>query len=91
MRSPDELWLWTMRPRIGMVSLRTFRKSSGRPEFLMALMPRSERARLMDLVKFRGVVEGSLRSTRYRVSEKFGDKIISDGEDKAKVYDSFYN
>jgi hypothetical protein len=57
----------------------------------MALMPRSERARLMDLVKFRGVVEGSLRSTRYRVSEKFGDKIISDGEDKAKVYDSFYN
>ena len=30
--------------------------------FLIELIPRSERARLMDLVKFKGVVDGSRRS-----------------------------
>ena len=34
----------------------------GIPACLMELMPRSERARLIDLVKFKGVVEGSRRS-----------------------------
>lgn len=32
------------------------------PACLMELMPRSERARLIDFVKFKGVVDGSRRS-----------------------------
>ena len=47
---------------MGMVSAMML---SSRPSFLaclMELMPRSDKARLMDLVKFRGVVEDSRRS-----------------------------
>lgn len=44
--------------------MRTSRSSPSFLACLKELIPRSERARLMDLVKFRGVVEGSLRSVR---------------------------
>lgn len=53
-----------MRPFIGIVSSSTCCKSSGRPEYLIALIPRSDSARLIDLVKLSGVVVGSLRSER---------------------------
>lgn len=51
-----------MRPLIGMVALRTRSSRASLPDSLIALIPRSERARLIDLVKLRGVVEGSRRS-----------------------------
>lgn len=47
---------------MGMVSLDTLAKRFGRPESRMAVIPRCDRARLMDLVKFSGVVEGERRS-----------------------------
>ena len=45
-----------------MVALRTRSNRASLPDSLIALIPRSERARLIDLVKLRGVVEGSRRS-----------------------------
>lgn len=51
-----------MRPYIGMVSLKILLRISGLPDCFMALIPRSERARLMDLVKLSGMVLGSRRS-----------------------------
>jgi ABC-type iron transport system FetAB permease component len=47
---------------MGIVSLNTASMRVGELACLMALIPRSDSARLMDLVKFRGVVEGSRRS-----------------------------
>lgn len=58
-----------MRPLMGIVSLNTFSSKAGRPECLMALIPRSESARLIDLVKFSGVVEGSRRSADERIRD----------------------
>jgi hypothetical protein len=40
------------------------------PLCLIALMPLSDSARLMDLVKLRGVVEGSRRSILYQMSSE---------------------
>lgn len=61
---PEGVLPWIIRPFNGTVSERTFSRRDGRPKCLRALIPRSERARLMDLVKFSGVVEGSRRSRR---------------------------
>jgi hypothetical protein len=43
----------------------------------MALIPRSERAKLIDFVKFRGVVEGSLRSA-WGLEWEFNDRPNAD-------------
>ncbi len=51
-----------MRPYMGIVSASTASRSPGRFAFLIEFMPRSDKARLMDLVKLRGVVDGSRRS-----------------------------
>lgn len=47
---------------MGMVSSITALMNPGRLVCFMELIPRSEMARLMDLVKFRGVVEALRRS-----------------------------
>lgn len=52
-----------MRPYIGIVSVRTESRSPGQSDFLNEFMPRSDRARLIDFVKFSGVVDGSRKST----------------------------
>lgn len=46
----------------------TCSRRSGRPALRIAVVPRSETARLIDLVKFRGIVPGSLRSSQCIVS-----------------------
>ena len=51
-----------MRACIGMVSLRTCSSSPSHLDCRMELMPRSDRARLIDFVKFKGVVDGSRKS-----------------------------
>ncbi len=48
---------------MGMVSLSTPSRSPSEFACRIELIPRSDNARLMDLVKFKGVVEGSRRST----------------------------
>ena len=48
-----------------MVSLKTFSKSPSLFAFRIEFIPRSERAKLIDLVKFSGVVVGSLRSVMW--------------------------
>lgn len=55
---------WIMRARIGMVSSITFSASPGTLEAFIAFTPLSDKARLIDLVKLRGVVVGSRRSMR---------------------------
>lgn len=52
-----------MRPYMGMVSWSTSSIKFGRFEPCRAVMPRSEMARLIDLVKLSGTVVGSRRST----------------------------
>lgn len=47
---------------MGMVVSRIESRSLGCPAFLMAVIPRSDKARLIDLVKLRGTVDGSRRS-----------------------------
>lgn len=59
---PDLLRPWIMRPRTGTVEVITFLRRSGFLRWRIALIPLSESERLMDLVKFRGMVDGSLRS-----------------------------
>lgn len=51
-----------MRPFIGIVELRIESASLGCPAFRIALIPRSDKARLIDFVKFSGIVEGLRRS-----------------------------
>jgi hypothetical protein len=51
-----------MRPNIGVVVESTWSTRSGRPVWRREFTPLSEMARLIDLVKFKGVVEGSRRS-----------------------------
>lgn len=51
-----------MRPRMGMVSLSTVANRPLHLANLMELIPRSDKARLIDFVKLRGVVDGSRRS-----------------------------
>lgn len=46
-----------------MVSLNTSSRSPSQSDCLIELIPRSESARLIDFVKFKGTVEGSLRSS----------------------------
>lgn len=55
-----------MRPYIGIVSRSTFSIRPGRSNCVSELMPRSDRARLIDLVKFNGTVAGSRRSTEHK-------------------------
>jgi hypothetical protein len=55
-------WTWIIRPCIGMVSLRTASASSDKPVCRRELIPRSDKARLIDLEKLSGVVSGSRRS-----------------------------
>lgn len=62
MNSPDDVLPCIMRPLMGMVSRITSSISEGLPALLIAFIPRSDNARLIDFVKLRGVVEGSLRS-----------------------------
>lgn len=45
-----------------MLSLIIFESKSSFPEILREFTPRSDKARLIDLVKFRGVVDGSRKS-----------------------------
>lgn len=47
---------------MGMVVSRIESRSLGCPAFLMAVIPRSDKARLIDFVKLRGTVDGSRRS-----------------------------
>jgi len=54
-----------MRPCMGKVSLRTASARLVRPVSLRELMPRSDRARLIDFAKLRGVVLGSRRSSPF--------------------------
>jgi len=58
---------WIIRPRIGTVFPRTASTSSERPLCRSELIPLSDRARLMDLAKFNGIVSGSRRSS-YQIS-----------------------
>lgn len=51
-----------MRPCMGLVSPSTLAIRSGRFDCFIAEIPRSDSARLIDLVKFRGMVPGSRRS-----------------------------
>jgi hypothetical protein len=55
-----------MRPCIGIVSLRTASRRAGRLAILIELIPLSDRARLIDLVKFKGFVVGSRRSNKHQ-------------------------
>ena len=47
---------------MGIDSTRTSSSKPSHLALLIELIPRSDRARLMDFVKFKGVVVGSLRS-----------------------------
>ena len=47
---------------MGIVSLRILSRIPTHCDCLMELMPRSDRARLIDFVKFNGVVDGSRKS-----------------------------
>ena len=69
-----------MRACIGMVSSRIDSIRPGHLASLIELIPRSERARLMDLVKFRGVVDGSRRS---RVGGEFSS--FMKGRDRVAI------
>ena len=50
---------------MGIVSAKIESRRPGHSTFLRELMPRSDKARFMDLVKFRGVVDGSRRSNEF--------------------------
>ncbi len=54
-----------------MLSLIIASRSPSHFACLMELMPRSDRARLIDFVKLRGVVEGSRRSVIFPESDSF--------------------
>ena len=69
-----------MRPCMGMVVARTASAIPGIPDCLTELMPRSERARLMDLVKLRGDVLGSRKSFYISV-----EVFIKNGKNKVMV------
>lgn len=55
---------WIMRALMGIVSSITSSASPGKLEAFIAVTPLSDKARLIDLVKLRGVVVGSRRSMR---------------------------
>lgn len=61
---------WIIRPNMGIVSRSTSSIRPARCDCWREVMPRSERAKLIDLVKFSGTVAGSRRSTD---QEKFND------------------
>ena len=60
---------WIIRALIGMVSSMTFSASPAIFEAFIAVTPLSDRARLIERVKFRGVVVGSRRS-EVRLAER---------------------
>lgn len=56
-----------------MVSLRTASRRPSHLANLIELIPRSDKARLIDFVKLRGVVDGSRRSNHLKESDfRFG-------------------
>lgn len=60
---------WIIRPYIGMVVAMTCSKSEDWFACRIALIPRSEMARLIDLVKLSGIVPGSRRSAEQLVTD----------------------
>jgi hypothetical protein len=70
-----------MRPLIDIVSAMTLSIKSGRFAAVMARMPLSESARLMDFVKFKGVVEGSRKSVTCQGSTARETSFVLPGND----------
>lgn len=58
-----------MRPRIGIVPAITVFSRLGWPALRIALMPRSDIAKLIDFVKFKGIVPG-LRKSSFLLDSK---------------------
>lgn len=71
---------------MGIVSFSTASIRPGAFAFVMELIPRSERARLMDLVKFKGIVDGSRRSVFIRMRLNWRGIAVANAQESKRSY-----